>query len=83
MVAYADVWVVFFLSLCACFRCLHATEQEVDIQKAEVDDEVSSALSEALDHSNILEYLSGAQLSSRQIQQTPEWWVLHLIECIT
>ncbi|XP_056912440.1 serine-rich adhesin for platelets-like isoform X3 [Takifugu flavidus] len=53
-------------------RCLYVTEQEVDIQTAEVDDEVSSALSEALDHSNILEYLSGAKLSSRHSQQTPE-----------
>ncbi|TKS79937.1 AT-hook-containing transcription factor [Collichthys lucidus] len=43
-----------------------------DIQRAEAEEERSSVLSEVIDHSNILAYLSGASSSSRQRQQTPD-----------
>ncbi|XP_073347788.1 uncharacterized protein [Pagrus major] len=43
-----------------------------DIQAAEAEEETNSVLSEAIDHSNILAYLSGARSSSRQTQQTPD-----------
>lgn len=59
-------------NLSARFRCLHTSLQEVDIQMAEADEEMSAALSEALDQSNILEYLIRAKLSLRQSQETPE-----------
>ncbi|XP_027141414.1 uncharacterized protein aknad1 isoform X4 [Larimichthys crocea] len=42
------------------------------IQRAEAEEERSSVLSEVIDHSNILAYLSGASSSSRQRQQTPD-----------
>lgn len=54
------------------FRSSHGSLQGLDIQTAEAEGERSSVLSEAIDHSNILAYLSGASSSSRQRQQTPE-----------
>lgn len=67
-----------FQSLCARFRCLHTSDQELDVLTAEAEEEMSSALSEALDHSDILEYLSKAKLSSRQSQRTPERWSIQM-----
>lgn len=43
-----------------------------DIQAAEAVEESNSVLSEAIDHSDILAYLSGARSSSRQTQRTPD-----------
>lgn len=65
------------LSLCAgfflsCFRSSHSSLQGLDLQTAEAEGEWSSVLSEAIDHSNILAYLSGASSSSKQRQHTPE-----------
>lgn len=67
------------LSLCVsgssflfCVRSSHGSLQGLDIQTAEAEEDRSSISSEALDHSNILAYLSGAGSSHRQSQQTPE-----------
>ncbi|XP_051263550.1 uncharacterized protein LOC127367591 isoform X1 [Dicentrarchus labrax] len=44
----------------------------LDTQTAETEEERSSLLSEAIDHSNILAYLSGTSSSSRQREWTPD-----------
>ncbi|KAM8728487.1 uncharacterized protein aknad1 [Acanthopagrus schlegelii] len=49
----------------------HGSLEGRDIQAAEAEEETSTVLSEAIDHSDILAYLSGARSSSRQKQQTP------------
>ncbi|KAM9349925.1 uncharacterized protein aknad1 [Symphorus nematophorus] len=52
-------------------RYLQDSVEELDIQTAKAEEERSSILSEVLDHSNILAYLSGTRSSSRQRQWTP------------
>lgn len=52
-------------------RSSHSSLEGRDIQAAEAEEETSTVLSEAIDHSDILAYLSGARSSSRQKQQTP------------
>lgn len=69
------------LSLCSpsCCRSSQGSLEGRDIQAAEAEEESNSVLSEAIDHSDILAYLSGARSSSRQTQRTPDrsvWWCL-------
>ncbi|XP_045907963.1 uncharacterized protein LOC123972488 [Micropterus dolomieu] len=54
------------------FRSSLLSLEGLEIQTAEAEEERSSALSELIDHSNILAYLSGTSSSSRQRQWTPD-----------
>ncbi|XP_044074332.1 protein AKNAD1-like isoform X3 [Siniperca chuatsi] len=53
------------------FRSSLGSLEGLEIQTAEAEEEKSSALSEVIDHSNILAYLSGTSSFSRQRQWTP------------
>ncbi|XP_038575199.1 uncharacterized protein LOC119902888 isoform X2 [Micropterus salmoides] len=54
------------------FRSSLLSLEGLEIQTAEAEEERSSALSELIDDSNILAYLSGTSSSSRQRQWTPD-----------